>query len=128
MEKEGIIRKVEHPTEWISNSNLVPKLDPAELNKAIRRPRYAMPTLEDHLPMLAKAKWFTICDAKDGFFQLKLQEDSTDLTTFWTPLGRYKYLRMPQGISSAPEQYQQRQLQAYDNLKGCLVVADDTLI
>ncbi|XP_003742224.1 uncharacterized protein LOC100899181 [Galendromus occidentalis] len=136
MEKEGIIVKVEHPTEWISNAVVVPKadgsvritLDPAELNKAMKRPRYAMPTLEDHLPVLAKAKWFTICDAKDGFFQLKLQEDSTDLTNFWTPLGRYKYLGMPQGISSAPEEYQQRQMRAYDNLKGCLVVADDTLI
>ena len=80
-------------------------LDPKDLNKAIRRPRYIMPTLEDHLPMLARAKWFTICDAKDGFFQLPLHSESTDLTTFWTPVGRYKYLRMPQGIASAPEEY-----------------------
>lgn len=97
MEKDSIIKKVNHPTEWISNSVVVPKadgsvritLDLAELNKAVRRPRYAMPTLDEHLPMLAKAKWFTICDAKDGFFQLTLHEDSTDLTTFCTATGRY---------------------------------------
>ena len=87
-----------------------------------------MPTLEQHLPQLAKAKIFTIVDAKDGFYQMKLHPDSTELTTFWTPLGRFKYLRVPQGISCAPEEYQRRQVEAYEGLCGVLVVADDTLV
>ena len=43
-------------------------------------------------------------DAKDGFHQVKLDEGSSYLTTFWTPFGRYRYLRMPFGISLALSQ------------------------
>ena len=136
MERDGIVEQVKKPTPWISNLVTVPKddgsirvtLDPAHLNKAIVRPRYPMPTLDEHLPLLAKAKIFSIVDAKDGFYQMKLHPDSTDLTCFWTPVGRFKYLRTPQGISSAPEEYQLRQVQAYEGLRNVLVVADDAIV
>jgi len=35
---------------------------------------------------------------------------------------------MPQGISSAPEEYQRRQYEAIQDLKGVEVIADDTLV
>ena len=47
-----------------------------------------MPTLEELLPTLSKARIFTIPDAKDRFHQVKL---SLQLTTFWTPFGCYQY-------------------------------------
>ena len=77
---------------------------------------------------MKKAKIFTAIDARDGFYQMELDEASADATTFWSPLGRYRYRRVPQGISSAPEEYQKRQMQAYEGLTGVIVVADDTLI
>ncbi|PFX31704.1 Retrovirus-related Pol polyprotein [Stylophora pistillata] len=85
------------------------------------------PVLDEVLPKLAKAKVFTVLDAKDGFYQIKLDKESSLLTTFWTPFGRYKYLRMPQGISSAPEEYQRRQNEALAGLSGIEVIADDIL-
>ena len=66
-----------------------------------------MPTLQEVLPKLANVKLFSVFDAKDGFHQIKLDEQSSYLTTFWTSFGRYRYLRMPFGISSTPEEYQQ---------------------
>ena len=136
LEKNGIIQRVNYPTPWISNLVQVLKtggsiritLDPSFLNKAIVRPRPLMPTLEEHLPLLARARVFTTVDAKDGFYQMKLDPESADLTTFWTPIGRYRYLRTPQGISSASEEYQRRQIEAYEGLRGVLVVADDALL
>jgi len=86
-----------------------------------------MPTVEEVLPKLAKAKVFTVLDAKGGFHQVKLDKESSLLTTFWTPFGRYRYLRMPQGISSAPEEYQRRQNEALSGLNGVEVIADDIL-
>ena len=63
LEKRGIIKKVTTPTEWISSMVIVAKpgkiricLDPQDLNKALKRPKYQMPTLEEILPRLAKAK------------------------------------------------------------------------
>ena len=46
---------------------------------------------------LAKAKVFTVLDAKDGFYQVKLDKENLMLTIFWSPFGRYRYLPMPQG-------------------------------
>ena len=74
MEKKGIIVKETSPTEWISSMVVVAKpnkiricLDPKDLNKAVLRPKYQMPTLEEILPKLNGAKVFTTLDAKDGF-------------------------------------------------------------
>jgi len=48
------------------------------------------PTIDDILPQLSKAKVFSVLDAKDGFWQGKLDEPSSYSTTFWTPFGRYR--------------------------------------
>ena len=62
-------------------------IDPRDLNKAIRHPKYQMPILEEVLPNLANAKIFSVLDAKDGFYQVTLDEESLYLTAFWTPFG-----------------------------------------
>ena len=106
MEQDDIIAKVSEPTEWISSLVAVQKpgklricIDPRDLNKAIQRPKYPMPSVDEVLPKLAKARLFSVLDAKDGFHQVKLDESSSFLTTFWTPFGRYRYLRLPQGAT-----------------------------
>ena len=108
LEKKKNIVKETEPTEWISSMVVVAKpgkiricLDPKDLNKAIKRPKYQMPTLDEMLPKLGKAKVFTTLHGKDGFYQIKIDDESSKLTTFWTPFGRYRYLRMPFGICSA---------------------------
>jgi len=66
-------------------------------------------------------------DAKDGFYQVKLDKESSLLTALWTPFGRYPYLQMPQGISSAPKNYQHCQDKALAGLNGVEVIADNIL-
>ena len=126
LERRGIIVKETAPTEWISNMVVVAKpkkirvcLDPQELNKVIQRPKYQMPTLEQLLPKLCKAKIFSTLDAKDGFYQISLDEASSKLTTFWTPFGRYRYLRMPFGESLAPEEFESTLEEETGRFKTC---------
>ena len=66
LEKKNIIVKETERTDWISSVVVVAKpgkiricLDPKDLNKAVRRPKYQMSTLEEVLPKLSKAKAFT---------------------------------------------------------------------
>lgn len=115
MEREGIIVEEKHNTDWVSNLVLVKRnnkirvcIDPVMLNKALKRPHYQMPTVDELLPELSNAKVFTTVDAKCGFWQISLDEESSRLTTFWTPFGRYRWLRMPFGISPAPEIFQKK--------------------
>jgi len=131
----NIISKVEQPTPWISNIVCVKKpgklricIDPQNLNKAICRNHYPIPTIEEVAPRLSKARIFSVVDAKDGFLQVVLDEPSSYLTTFWTPFGRYRWLRMPFGISSAPEEFQRRLEQCLEGLHNVEVIADDIII
>ena len=101
---------------------------PKDLNQALKRPKYQMPTLEELLPKLNNAKVFTTLDAKDGFYQISLDEQSSKLTTFWTPFGRYRYLRMPFGISTAPEEFERRLQECLADLPGVEVLRDDILV
>ena len=87
-----------------------------------------MPTLDDVLPQLAGAKIFSLLDAKDGFSQVRLSEKSSYLTTFWEPQRRYRWRRLPFGLSSASEEFQHRLQVVMHGLSGVVVVADDILI
>ena len=113
LERKNILVKETEPTDWISSMVVVAKpgkiricLDPKDLNEAVKRPKYQMPTLEEVPPKVSKAKVFTTLDAKDGFYQISLDEASSKLTTFWTPFGRHRYLRMPFGVSAALEEFE----------------------
>lgn len=131
----GVIVKEPMYTEWTSNILLVKKneklricLDPIELNKALLDAKYQLPTIEEVLPELHNAKVFSTVDAKHGFWQISLDKKSSMLTSFWTPFGRYRFLRMPFGISPAMEIYQMKQNEVLHGLKGIAIMADDILI
>lgn len=136
LQHRGIITPVECSTDWISAMVVVQKqngkprvcIDPKPLNKALKRSHFPLPTIEDILPDLSKAKVFTVCDVKSGFWHVQLEEESSYLTTFATPFGRYRWRRMPMGISPAPEIFQRKLTQALDNVPGLYIIADDILI
>ena len=83
-------------------------LVPQDLNRAIKRQHYKLPTREEIMVNFAGAKVFSRLDASQGFYQIKLSEESSSLTTFITSFGHYRYLRLPFGISSTPEAYHQQ--------------------
>ncbi|XP_061178377.1 uncharacterized protein K02A2.6-like [Saccostrea echinata] len=111
LENLNIIAQVSEPTPWVSTCLMVVKpnklricIDPKDLNKALKRSYYPLPTIEEFLPQLTKAKVFSILDAKNGFWHVQMNHESSLLTTFNTPFGRYRWLRMPFCVSTAPEE------------------------
>ncbi|CAC5412463.1 unnamed protein product [Mytilus coruscus] len=133
--KLEIIKPVSTPTPWVSSLVTVVKpdklricIDPKHLNQQLKRSHYPLPTIDDLLPELSRAKVFSVVDAKNGFWHVELDEESSLLTTFNTPFGRYRWLRMPFGLSSAPEEYQRRQDQTVEGLPGVRSIVDDILI
>ncbi|KAI8438614.1 hypothetical protein MSG28_011052 [Choristoneura fumiferana] len=79
MERQGIISKVEGPTDWVNSMTIVKKpngdlricLDPKELNAAIRREHFRLPTLDEIVSKLSGAQYFSTLDATNGFWQCK---------------------------------------------------------
>ncbi|KAG1669986.1 hypothetical protein GQR58_017176 [Nymphon striatum] len=96
LEQFGVIHKVTKPTKWVNSMVVIRKtnnkirlcLDPRDLNKAIKREHFPMKTVEEVAANLKNAKVFTTLDATQGFYQIRLDEESTWLTTFNTPFGK----------------------------------------
>ncbi len=108
MVEQGIITKVREgePTPWVnslvyrrkSNGRIRICLDPKDLNAAVQRDHHITPTLEEILPKLSGAKYFSMLDAKSGYWNVVLDKESSYLTTFNSPFGRYRFLHMPFGL------------------------------
>ena len=104
MEKRGVISQVHEPTEWVSSMVAAKKknkdeirlcIDPRDLNLALRRPHHPLKTVEEIMAEIPLAKIFSVLDAKNGFWNIPLDYQSSLLTTFATPYGRYKFNRLP---------------------------------
>jgi len=128
LEKSGIISKQDEPTDWVNSLMIVEKKDPKDLNKAVKRENYHIPTCDEVISRLNGKKVFTIIDQKDGFWQVKLDKASSLLCTFNTPFGRYSMNRLPFGMSSAPEVFQKRNNEIFGDISGVCVVFDDTIV
>ena len=123
----GVLMPVDEPTE-LPLTDLITAtketgdlrlcLDPQQLNKALKRERYPLPVIDDvHvLPDLSRAKMFTKIDASNAYWHVQQDDQSCKLTTFDTPYGRYRWKRLPFGVSVASEIFQKRLNQALDRL------------
>ena len=87
------------------NGKLRVCIDPQHLNKALKRSLHLLPIIEDILPDLDDVKVFSKVDLKEGYLKIELDDESIDLTTFHTPWGRWKFLRMPFSIKPASEHF-----------------------
>ena len=103
-------------------------LDPKPLNVAIKRERYEIPTPADVQSRLSGMCVFTVIDMQDAYWHVRLSPESSYLCTFHTPWGRKRFLRMPFGISSASEVMQKRNEEAFGDIQGVHVIADDLII
>ena len=134
--RQDILSKVDRPTDWVNSCVCVTKpngrirlcLDPKDLNKAVKRPHHYTKTLDDILPKLNGAKYFSILDARSGYWNIKLNEPSSLLTTFNTPFGRYKYNRLPFGIKLSQDVFQRKVDETFGEIRGCFGIADDLIV
>ena len=133
---QNVITSIQDPTDWVSNLVVTMKkngdlcvcLDPPCLNKALKREHFRLPVLDDILPELSNAKLFSTLDVKNAYWHVVLDDESSKLTTFSTPFGRYRWLRMPFRCNVSSKIFQTRLQQSLDGLDGVYCVADDIMI
>ena len=96
MEQTEVISPVTNPTDWVTSLVTIVKpdkirlcIDPKNLNEVVKREHYPMQTIESVLTRLAEARIFSTLDAVSGFWQIPLDQESSLLTCFNTPFGRY---------------------------------------
>ena len=135
MEHEGVIIRQYEPTPWVNSITIVRKpnktricIDPTKLNKAVMRAHHPTKTVEEVVAQMPGAKLFSTLDANAGYWQIKLDEESSKLCTFNTPWGRYRFLRLPFGINTSGDAFNETMQEIFKDMDGVQVLADDILV
>ena len=126
------------PTEWCSPAFFVVKPDGksvrmvtdfTRLNSFVKRPVHPFACVSEILQTIpASAKFFAKMDAVNGYFQIALDTESSKKTTFLLPSGRYRYLRIPQGLNASSDEWCRRSDAILDGLPWAKKIVDDVLI
>ena len=131
-----MITHVDKPTDWVSSITYVQKangklclcLDPTDLNKAICHDHHKMPTVEEVAHEFTHSRFFTKLDACHGYWSIVLNQDSSLLTTFNSPFGRYRFLQLPFGLVCSQDIFQKKMDQIFKECQGCIGITDDITV
>ena len=103
--------------------------DFTRLNSFVQRPVHPFACVSEILQTIpASAKYFAKMDAVNGYFQIALDEESSMKTTFLLPSGRYRYLRIPQGLNASSDEWCRRSDAIIDGLPWAKKIVDDVLV
>ena len=130
-----VLRKV-NESEWASPAFTISKpdgtlrslTDSRELNKRLKRCPYPLPKIQDMLQKLEGFQWATSLDLNMGYYHIQLSPNSRRLCTVVFPWGKYEYLRLPMGISNAPDIFQEKMGELVSDLEFARAYLDDLLI
>lgn len=136
LEQEEIICRDNEPSEWLSPPVIVRKpdgtirlcLDPQYLNSQLVRTQCSMTTATEIFSRLQGSKVFSCLDGRQGFHQIPLTHESSRLTCFVTPFGKFRFLRCPMGICNAPEIFHAKMVEIVGDIPGVEVYIDDILV
>lgn len=136
--EQNIIEKVTGFCEWVNHLVTIEKkdkekslrlcIDPQELNSNILNEHSYVPSFDDVASQLSGMKYFSVLDLKDGFWQVKLDENSKKYCSFATPFGTYRFLRMPFGVKTAPGAFQQMNFENFGDIPNVIIYFDDILL
>ena len=101
------------PSGWSSKAFPVPKGDGTSvrivadfkrLNRNIQRPVWSTESSNQLLRHIdAGARFFATMDLASGYHKIPIDKESQDLLVISTPMGRFKYLVLAQGVCSASD-------------------------
>ncbi|GJW04446.1 reverse transcriptase domain-containing protein [Tanacetum coccineum] len=87
---------------WVSPVHCVPKKGDITLNDATRKDHFPLPFMDQMLERLAGNEYYCFLDGFSGYFQIPIDPQDQEKTTFTCPYGTFAYRRMPFGLCNAP--------------------------
>lgn len=81
-----------------------------------------------HSTTASEGEVLSTVDAENVFWHCKLNETSSKLMTFESPFGKYRYLHLPYGFSSAPEIFHRKILEVLAELEGIACIENNILV
>ncbi|GKE19730.1 reverse transcriptase domain-containing protein [Tanacetum coccineum] len=83
-------------------------IDYRKLNEATRKDHFPLPFMDQMIERLAGNEFYCFLDGFSGYFQIPIDPQDQEKTTFTCPYGTFAYRRMPFGLCNAPEKMLKR--------------------
>jgi hypothetical protein len=144
--KETIIKEVERlcelgvlerqsASEWALPSFIIPKKDKTvhflsdfwEVNKRLVRKPFPIPKISMVLQEIEGFSYATALDHNMGYYTIRLDPDGSKICTIIFPWGKYSYKRLPTGIASSPDIFQEKMSELMETLEYVRAYLDDLL-
>nr|GEU40699.1 reverse transcriptase domain-containing protein [Tanacetum cinerariifolium] len=91
-------------------------IDYRKLNEATTKDHFPLPFMDQMLERLAGNKYFCFLDGFSGYFQIPIDPNDQEKTTFTCPFDTYAYRRMPFGLCNAPATFQRCMLVIFHDM------------
>ncbi|GJX17602.1 reverse transcriptase domain-containing protein [Tanacetum coccineum] len=110
MPKKGGMTGVKNEDNELIPTRLVTEwrvcIDYRKLNDATCKDHFPLPFMDQMLDRLAGNKYYCFLDGFSGYFQIPIDPQDQEKTTFTCPYGTFAYRRMPFGLCNAPGTFQ----------------------
>ncbi|GKC45408.1 reverse transcriptase domain-containing protein [Tanacetum coccineum] len=105
-------------------------IDYRKLNEATRKDHFPLPFMDQMLERLAGNEFYCFLDGFSGYFQIPIDPQDQEKTTFTCPYGTFAYRRMPFGLCNAPGTFQRCMMAIFHDMieKTIEVFMDDFLV
>ncbi|GJY79239.1 reverse transcriptase domain-containing protein [Tanacetum coccineum] len=102
-------------------------IDYRKLNEATRKDHFPLPFMDQMLERLAGNEYYCFLNGFSGYFQIPIDPNDQEKTTFTCPYGTFAYRRMPFGLCNAPGTFQRCMMAIFHDMieKTMEVFMDD---
>ncbi|GJR04072.1 reverse transcriptase domain-containing protein [Tanacetum coccineum] len=105
-------------------------IDYRKLNEATQKNHFPLPFMDQMLERLAGNEFYCFLDGFSGYFQIPIDPQDQEKTTFTCPYGTFAYRRMPFGLCNAPGTFQRCMMAIFHDMieKTMEVFMDNFLV
>ncbi|RVW11809.1 Retrovirus-related Pol polyprotein from transposon 297 [Vitis vinifera] len=91
-------------------------IDYRKLNAVTRKDHFPLPFIDQVLERVSGHPFYCFLDRYSGYFQIEIDVEDQEKTTFTCPFGTYAYRRMPFGLCNAPTTFQRCMLSIFSDM------------
>nr|CAN76217.1 hypothetical protein VITISV_033653 [Vitis vinifera] len=91
-------------------------IDYRKLNVVTRKYHFPLPFIHQVLETVSGHPFYYFLDRYFGYFQIEIDVEDQEKTTFTCPFGTYAYKRMPFGLCNAPATFQRCMLSIFSDM------------
>ncbi|RVW60115.1 Transposon Ty3-G Gag-Pol polyprotein [Vitis vinifera] len=91
-------------------------IDYRRLNSVTRKDHFPLPFMDQVLERVSGHPFYCFLDGYSGYFQIEIDLEDQEKTTFTCPFGTFAYRRMPFGLCNAPATFQRCMLSIFSDM------------